>query len=381
MSTKLQKRLCGIVLVGMLSCGPTGPASPAGAFRVTVSGEGEATEGYAFPPAEAGEPTFVDGWEVKYDSVVAFIDKVTLSENPDRNPADQSQTGELVAQLDGPWVVDLTEEGPLPAKEMNGRAFDLGVIANQNKKGGVAFDATQKYAMGFDLTTARDGAKQLNGMAKRVPDAVLAAMKTGGYSVWMKGSATFKGGTACMSTNMAYDFNRLPKKVNFEIGFKAPVTFQNCINPELMPMNSKGVQGQRNAETTAQVTLHLDHPFWDALEEDAPLRFDLIAARKSVAMGAGPAEVSVTNADLTGLDFVAGTDAQRNPLPYRVCGTGATLPAGNVSYSVGSVPVNAAGGAQGLKDYLDYMTYNLSTMGHLNNDGLCFPSRNYPSPK
>ena len=45
-----------------------------------------------------------------------------------------------------------------------------------------------------------------------------------------------------------------------------------------------------------------------------------------------------------------------------------------------NVPVNPAGGATGLRDVADYMTYNLSTFGHLNNDGLCFPERQYPSP-
>jgi hypothetical protein len=33
-----------------------------------------------------------------------------------------------------------------------------------------------------------------------------------------------------------------------------------------------------------------------------------------------------------------------------------------------------------MRDYADYLTYNQSTQGHLNSDGLCFVSRNYPSP-
>jgi len=36
--------------------------------------------------------------------------------------------------------------------------------------------------------------------------------------------------------------------------------------------------------------------------------------------------------------------------------------------------------AMGLCDYFDYTTYNQSTQGHLNSDGLCFVKRNYPSP-
>ena len=34
-----------------------------------------------------------------------------------------------------------------------------------------------------------------------------------------------------------------------------------------------------------------------------------------------------------------------------------------------------------MRDLRDYMTYNQSTQGHLNSDGLCFVKRNYPSPQ
>ncbi len=36
--------------------------------------------------------------------------------------------------------------------------------------------------------------------------------------------------------------------------------------------------------------------------------------------------------------------------------------------------------SQGLRDYYDFTTYNQSTQGHLNSDGLCYVKRNYPSP-
>jgi hypothetical protein len=35
---------------------------------------------------------------------------------------------------------------------------------------------------------------------------------------------------------------------------------------------------------------------------------------------------------------------------------------------------------KGFRDYHDYTTYNQSTQGHLNSDGLCAISRHYPSP-
>ncbi len=51
--------------------------------------------------------------------------------------------------------------------------------------------------------------------------------------------------------------------------------------------------------------------------EDAPLRWDEIAALKSVATGAGPASVDVTEADLDAIDFQALKDAQGTALPIR----------------------------------------------------------------
>lgn len=366
------KTMCLMLAVLML-CG-CGPTSPSGGFKVTITGESQATEGFVYPPAESGAAYFVDGWEVKWSEFVVFIDKVTLSENPDRNAADQSQTGPQIAQLDGPWVVNLAEQGALASKEQNGTAHELGVIAKRTD--GAEFDATEKYALGYDFAAPSASAKKVGA----VSDSTLNAMTTSGYTLLLRGTATFKG-TGCRSSNAAYDFNRLPKMVSFELGFKVPVTFKNCVNPELMPTESRGVQGERGKETVAQLTLHSDHPLWDSLEEDAPLRFDLIAARKSVATGAGPASAEVSMADLAGVDFQAGTDAQGMALPYRVCGDDAPLPSGNVSYGTGGVPISPNGAAAGLKDYVDYMTYNVSTMGHLNNDGLCFPQRNYPSPQ
>lgn len=367
-----------VVLAAVLALAACGPSSPAGPFRVTISGEAAATEGFAFPPASAGAPYFVDGWEFVFDSAVVAVDKVTVSEDPDLSPADQSKTGRLVAQLDGPWVVDLAKPGPLVAKEQNGRAVELGVLQNQNRAGGAPFDATQKYAFGFDLATASAGARNVNGVGA----ALLAQMAAKGQSVLLKGTATWKGG-ACRTTNAGYDFGRFPRAVAFELGFKAPVTYRNCLNPELQPAESRGIQGQRGGETVAQVTLHLDHPFWEALEEDAPLRFDALAARRTAASGAGPATATVTLDDLAGLDFQAPLDAQGLAVPWRACG--AVQPgertAGNVSYDPKGTPVSAAGGAAGLKDLAEYMTYNLSNMGHLNNDGLCFPARNFPAPR
>ncbi len=360
-------------------------ASVSNSFLVTVNGEDTTTEGFGFPPAAgSGEPYFVDGWELTFEHVLVTVGGVTLHENPDLNPNDPSQVGALVAEAPGPWAVDLAKEGPLDGKELVGKAWPLTRLTAQNKKSGSpAFDPTAKYALGYALLAATTGVQNVNLDADA--QAAYAQMVSAGYSVWLKGTATWKGelGTpACRSTVPTYDFGRTTKVVNFELGFKAPVHFKNCENPELQPGGSRGVQSSTTAQTVSQITFHLDHPFWESLEEDAPLRFDALAASQSSMVAPGPASISMTTTDL-GLDFQAFKDAQQTPVPWRTCGpvTASERTAGTVAYDPVSVPVNPAGGAAGLKDLLDYMTYNLSTMGHLNNDGLCFPDRQYPSPQ
>lgn len=347
----------------LISC--SAPASKG--FTVTVSGEDGAT----------GSTELTDGWEIKYEHVLVTVAGISFSQDPDKSLTDQSQTGEVVAQLDGPYAVDLAKPGPLDAKAMNGKAWKLGDVRSPG------FDPTTRYAFGYRLVAAASGAEKVG--FDSASDALYATMISKGWAVVYQGTATWKGDTsnpACRSTDAAYDWNRVPKQVRFTFGWKVPVTFKNCVNPELTPAETRGVQTQRNDDTVAQVTFHLDHPFWDALEEDAPLRFDAIAGRKSVASGAAPASVELTEADLQGVDFQTFKDAQGNTMPLRFCGERASgePTTGTLRYDPKSVPVNPAGGAAGLKDLYEYMTYNLGTFGHLNNDGLCYPARDYPSP-
>lgn len=368
----------------------TAPSTTAanGSFLFTITGEATATEGFAFPPAAgAMEPSFIDGWEVRYDHMLVTVDALTLSENPDLSPGNPGVTGAAIARASGPWAVDLAKAGPLDAKEMAGKAFPLVRLTNQSLKSGTpAFGTSTKYAFGYELIAAAQHPIDVNLDAEA--KAAYQQMRTNGWSYWVQGTATWKGdlGTpACRSTNASYDFGRVPKVVNFSFGWKVPASYKNCLNQELMPADSRGVQlGANGAEAVVQMTLHNDHPFWDALEEDAPLRFDAIAVRKSVASGAAPATVTVTNADLTGVDFEAVNDAQGNRVPFRYCGAvqmGERTMGGLVLDPKG-VPVNPAGGAAGLKDLSDYMAYNLSTFGHANaGEGLCVVERKYPSPQ
>jgi hypothetical protein len=71
-------------------------------------------------------------------------------------------------------------------------------------------------------------------------------------------------------------------------------------------------------------------------------------------------------------------------LPWRNCVGAAFVPPGNgqMFFDPQAVPKAPPTGnpAAGLRDYQDFASYNQSTQGHLNADGLAYVKRNYPSP-
>lgn len=365
----------------------TPPSDPGGGGVVfTASGEVLALRGYAFPPTSASDPAFVDGWELELDHVLATIDRITLSSAPDTAPGDESQTGAVVAEVDGPFAIDLHKDDPsyLPGKGGAGeRAAPIAALSRQNKNGDAPFATDARYAFGFDLVVASTSAKNVNLGPEALAD--YREMVDAGCSVMYVGTATFKG-TSC--TPMDPEFSRLPPVVSFKLCFKSPATYVNCQNPDNDPANAfpneehqRGVAFKANASVVAQVTIHTDHPFWESTTHDQPAHFDQWAAR---AVGTDGGTPTVTLEAMRGVDFTAFTDALGNPLPWRSCLATYTPPAtGTMSFSAGSVPTVAPNGdpAKGLRDYYDFATYDQSTQGHLNSDGLCFVKRNYPSPR
>src|SRR6185503_15319604 len=71
-------------------------------LTVTISGEGSALTGFAYPPASANDLAFVDGWEVQFDRILVTVNDIALSDSPDTSSTDQSLTGRVVARAMGP---------------------------------------------------------------------------------------------------------------------------------------------------------------------------------------------------------------------------------------------------------------------------------------
>jgi hypothetical protein len=206
-----------------------------------------------------------------------------------------------------------------------------------------------------------------------------------GWVVLYVGTATWKG-ASCSSTNPAFDFGRLPPTVLFRLGFASPTTYVNCQNPDNDPAQAlgteehqRGIQVKPNQTTIAQVTVHTDHPFWESFVHDSPAHFDPLAA---LAKKDANSNFTVELSDTVGVDYTAfrlGSD----PLPWRSCLSTYTPPNTNAQMGFDSltVPHDPKGDpATSMRDYADYLTYNQSTQGHLNSDGLCFVERHYPSP-
>ncbi|MFT3766792.1 MAG: hypothetical protein QM820_14945 [Minicystis sp.] len=287
----------------------------------------------------------------------------------------------MVAEVDGPWAIDLHAGGPLPGKGGGGeQAVKLATLDNQNKNGGKPFASDTRYAFGYDVVAATDEATLVNLDDEGKADYEL--MKEKGYSVLFVGTATFKG-ESCTPADPVFD--KLPKTVDFKLGFKAPASFLNCQSPDNDPAkplgdeeHQRGIIIKGNQAVTAQITIHTDHPFWESFVHDSPAHFDPIAAQHTGATGTPLATLE----DLKGVDPTAITDKDGNPLPWRSCTESYTPPAkGQMSFDTSGLPVNPSGNPKtSVRDLYDYMTYNQSTGGHLNADGLCFVKRNYPSP-
>ena len=373
----------------------TKPQDPGGGgILFTASGEALALTGFTFPPTS--DTYMVDGWQFTLDGYYAVFDHVKLWDNPNKNPNKQSEHGDQVAHVDGPWVVDLHKSGDrIGAAGGDERAATVAAISKMDN--GSSFSTDVTYGFGFSTVPApADRSTVYNVNLDDSQSADYDYMAQNGYSVLYVGTATFKGGTGqttCTSSDPGgtdggvYDYSTWPKTIRFRLGFNTPTNYVNCqngtdlqgpgVNGEEHP---RGIQVKNSASVGAQVTIHMDHPFWESFAEDSPLHFDQIAAQYAGVSGTPEAHIE----DLKGVNFSALTDKLGKPIPWRNCAGNQYTPPGNGQMYLNplSVPVNpnATDASQALRDLYDYIRYTQATQGHLNSQGLCYVDRQYPSP-
>ncbi|HEX5097885.1 MAG TPA: hypothetical protein VFV94_00220 [Polyangiaceae bacterium] len=353
-----------------------------GSVDVRISGERAATDGFSFP--SGSEVTFLDGWELRFTHVLVTVSDLTLSENPDQSPADPSQTGAPVAKLAGPWAVDLALPGDATAAGGEGSAVPLARFSGQNLRNDEPFANDERYAFGYRIAPATAGASRVNFAGDAATEALYERMIERGYTMLYAGTATFRG-AACVTSDLDYDFAELPTSVPFELGFVTPTSYENCQNQENQGDPFEGEEYQRgiavlaNQAALAQITLHLEHPFFSDTVHDSPVYFDQLAAR----LAGAPPRTTLESESLAGVDPTAFTDGRGRPLPWRQCLAGQQLPVSRQrGFGVGHVLVDRAGEPrEAFRGYLDLMSYLVSTEGHLNGgEGLCYVNRAYPSP-
>ncbi len=384
---------------GSLATFTTPPDPGGGGILFSASGEVLALTGYPFPPVNSGDPVFVDGWDVRFTRLLVTVDKIKVWSNPDTNQNDESLTGALVAEvLDGPFAIDLSHSEPtyLPGKGGPGEeAVPIAALKNQNMNGNAPFatDGT-RYGFGFDLipatSTSCDGRATKNVNIDAPGLANYAGMIADQCVVYYSGVATFKGTDNDPTCNPAVPYGTWPKQITFNLCFKSPTSYVNCQNPDNDPAapfsneeHQRGIAFLPNESVIGQITIHTDHPFWDSVLHDSPTHFDQFAALVAGQADGGTPAVTV---EMTkGVDLTAYTDALGAKLNWRYCIAPDTSVhpqlTGPMSFDRQSLPLAVGGDpSTGLRDYYDYTTYDQSTQGHLNSNGLCFVKRNYPSP-
>jgi hypothetical protein len=415
-----------------------GPPDPgAGGIWVTISGETNALTGYPFPPgtgnAWTNDTYMFDGWEFQIDAYIVIVDQIVLWGDPNLSSTNQSEHGPQVAHLDGPFVIDLHKGGTIAGQGgPPEQATAIGVITIQNDNGNAPFDTTTTYGFGFSTIPAGPvagysgkvaGYAAYNVNLSEDQAADYAYMVANGASVYYRGHAVWKGndpsnpnkctgtnagagldaglihvdggpegGTPRYTTDGGYNFSGEPESgMSFRFAFSTPTNYVNCQNYTMSGTGvggeayPRGIQVSSSGSVIAQVTVHMDHPFWESFAEDTPVHWDQIAAQYvGVAPPADGGFIESHIDDFHGVPFQGFTDHKGTPIPWRNCsGTNYTPPSnGQMSFSTLSVPVCPHGNnpAVCIRDYYDYMRYTQSTQGHLNSQGLCYIDRQFPSP-
>lgn len=206
-----------IVLLVLSACGG---ADGVGTVRVSISGEEASREG--FP---VGELAFADGWAIDFERVVVSVVDVRL----------EAADGDVAPIEADPIVTDLHLGEPLawtfegvPVRRWDRVSYRFGAPTEASRRVGV------------------------------VDDETLAAMREGGHALHVEGVAT-----------------RGDESVRFAFGIDLDVDNTHCVAAD----GTDGLVVREATFTDAQLTVHLDHLFFDSFASEEPaMRFDPMAA-------------------------------------------------------------------------------------------------------
>lgn len=279
----------------LCGCGSDDEAGAA-SLTIKISGEQAAVSGYPVKNG-ADEVAFADGWTLQFSKVIVSLKDFEL----------KTVDGDDAKVKSDPVVADLHLGEPKLWQ------FD-GVPARRWDRVGY------QYAPPTAASRNTDG----------VDAADVQLMSDKGYSFYVRASA-----------------QKDDRKIDLEFGFPFSLQLTHCENGQ---DNTDGLVVRDNGANEAQITVHLDHLFFDSWAIDNPkLRFDAMAA-------VAPSDRPLTLEDLAQQDNLSDLkDADGKPL--------------DLAYDPGSAfaPVP--------KNLEDYVTDAATTTGHWNGEGHCVYTR------
>lgn len=283
---------CALASASLLAACGNESSGGSGSLRVQASGEAASREGF---PVGSGDDqiAFADGWTLRFAKVlVSFRDFTLRTSNGDS------------AELDSdPVVVDLHLGEP--------ELWDFEDVA-----------AKRWDRVGYRYAPPTAKSRKANA----VETSDLERMIDEGYSLYIEATAAKDG-----------------DEVSLQYGFPFTVRHTRCVSGS---DETEGVVISDGAANQAQITVHLDHLFFDSYATDAAaLRFDPMAA---VAPESGPLTLDELAAQDNLSDLV---DAEGEPLDR--------------AYDPGSafIPVP--------RDLEQYVIAAATTTGHWNGEGHC----------
>jgi hypothetical protein len=375
--------LAATLVVAACSSSSSGTSSGAGQVQVNYSGETLGAVGLPYPTScpngDNAPPFFVDGWSVFIDEYLVAVGNIRLTPGAQQYALESTLNSPPVAVKAGPYVFDGHKGGGLTSTDGVSPAGPI--FAWNQQDDGQAFDATQYYAFSYDVVPATAAATQVNLSSSQGPDYDLMVQK--GWSKYVRGHAVFAGitgpNTYPPDAGIAAQFNALPSTIYFSFGWDDSGGVLNCNNPQLGftgedSPTTRGIKPSPTAPVIAQITLHVDHVFWDTLRlEGTPLRFDQVAAW-ATGSNSDPTE-PLQIQDLGVLaNTLAATFADGTPLPDRAP---YQTPTSSCYVSNQSNPLQvtlALNGVPGsvVSNLADFMAFSAQAQMHMNADGLCY---------
>lgn len=209
----------------LAACGGEEEAG-AGDLTLAISGEEAAETG--FPVPGSAELKFADGWELEFSRYLVGIGNVWI----------EGADGEVAVESDDTVLIDLTRSN--------------GEIAYRFE----ALPARRWERFGYDIVAPTESTRSIGA----IEDADRRRMIDGGYNYLVEGIARKDG-----------------VEHAFSWGLANPTRNRDCVNGA---DDTPGVVIRNNATAAYQITLHLDHLFYDRLgaHDGAGMRFEPIGA-------------------------------------------------------------------------------------------------------